>query len=146
MLTEFRVIAKSIDKNWGQNSLKMDKIKNTDKTVCHRPLTHANRLCGIKNALKWCIVHVRSPSGSWFIAKTCLQIRTMFMICSHVYLLHGQTKGHRPFDYAYQLFGIKNALKWAIVVFCMLLQCWYFFKTAHEINVTFAWIVPLGKF
>ena len=64
MSTESRVIAKSIDKNWGQNSLKMDKIQNTDKTVCHRPLTHANQLCGMKNTLKWGIVHVCSPSGS----------------------------------------------------------------------------------
>ena len=64
MSTESRVIAKSIDKNWGQNSLKMDKIQNTDKTVCHRPLTHENQLCGIQNSLKWRIVHVCSPSGS----------------------------------------------------------------------------------
>ena len=52
MSTESRVIAKSIDKNWGQNSLKMDKIQNTDKTTCHRPLKDINRLFGIKNALK----------------------------------------------------------------------------------------------
>ena len=42
----------------------MDKIQNTDKTACHRPLTHANQLCGIKNALKWRIAHVYSPTGS----------------------------------------------------------------------------------
>ena len=64
MLTESRAIAKSIHKNWGQKSLKMDKIQNTDKTACHRPLEHANQLCGIINALKWRIVHVCSPSGS----------------------------------------------------------------------------------
>ena len=64
MLTESRAIAKSIHKNWGQKSLKMDKIQNTDKTACHRPLKHANQLCGIKNALKWRIVHVCSASGS----------------------------------------------------------------------------------
>ena len=64
MSTESRVIAKSIDKNWGQNSLKMDKMQNTDKTARHRPLKHANQFCGIKNALKWRIVHVCGPSGS----------------------------------------------------------------------------------
>ena len=64
MLTESRAIAKSIHKNWGQKSLKMDKIQNTDKTDCHRHLKHANQFCGIKNALKWRIVHVCSPSGS----------------------------------------------------------------------------------
>ena len=64
MLTESQVIAKSIDDNWGQNSLKMDKIQNTDKTARHRPLRHANRLCGIKIALKWRTVHICGPSGS----------------------------------------------------------------------------------
>ena len=42
----------------------MAEIQNTDKTACHRPLKHANQLCGIKNALKCRIVHVCSPSGS----------------------------------------------------------------------------------
>ena len=64
MLTESRVIAKSIHQNCGKNSLKMDKMQNTDKTGCHRPLTHANQLFGIKNASKWHIVHVYGPSGS----------------------------------------------------------------------------------
>ena len=64
MLTESGAIAKSIHKNWGQKSLKMDKIQNTDKTTCHRPLKHANQLCGIKNALKWRTIHICSPSGS----------------------------------------------------------------------------------
>ena len=50
MSTESQVIAKSIDKNWGQNSLKTDKMQNTDKTAGHRPLKHANQFCGIKNA------------------------------------------------------------------------------------------------
>ena len=40
------------------------------------------------------------------------------MICSHLYLLCGQTKGHKPFEYENQLFGIKNALKWHIVHVC----------------------------
>ena len=69
ILTESRVIAKSIHQNWGKNSLKMDKMQNTDKTACHRPLRHANRICGIKNALKWRIVHICSPSGSWSIVQ-----------------------------------------------------------------------------
>ena len=43
---------------------------------------------------------------------------TMFMICSHEYLLCGQTKGHRPLKYAHRLWGIKNALKWRIVHVC----------------------------
>ena len=64
MLTESRAIAKSIHKNWGKNSLKMAEIQNTDKTACHRPLKHANQLCGIKNALKWRTIHICSPSGS----------------------------------------------------------------------------------
>ena len=64
MLTESRVIAKSIHQNWGKNSLKMDKIQNTEKTACHRPLKHANQNFGIKNALKRHIVHVCGPSGS----------------------------------------------------------------------------------
>ena len=68
MLTESRVIAKSIHQNWGQNSLKMDKIQNTDKVAYHRPPKHANRLCGLKNALKWRILHRCGPSDSWFIA------------------------------------------------------------------------------
>ena len=42
----------------------MDKIQNTDKTAIHIPLKHANQNFGIKNALKWRIVHVCSPSGS----------------------------------------------------------------------------------
>ena len=64
MLTESRVIAKSIHKIWGKNSLKMAEIQNPDKTACHTPLRHANRLFGIKNALIWRIVHVSTPSGS----------------------------------------------------------------------------------
>ena len=64
MLTESGAIAKSIHKNWGQKSLKMDKIQNTDKIACHRPLKPANQLCGIKNALKWRIVHLCGPPGS----------------------------------------------------------------------------------
>ena len=64
MLTESRVIAKSIHQNWGKNSLKMDKIQNTEKTACHRPVKHANQSFGIKNALKRHIVHVCGPSGS----------------------------------------------------------------------------------
>ena len=68
ILIESRAIAKSIHKNWGQNSWKTDKMQNTDKTARHRPLKHGNQFCGIKNALKWRIVHVCSPSGSWFIA------------------------------------------------------------------------------
>ena len=39
-------------------------MQNTDKTAGHRPLKHANQFCGIKNALKWRIVHVCGPSGS----------------------------------------------------------------------------------
>ena len=64
MLTESGAIAKSIHKNWGQKSLKMDKIQNTDKTAIHIPLKHANQNFGIKNALKWRIVHVCGTSGS----------------------------------------------------------------------------------
>ena len=52
MSTESRVIAENINKNWGQNGLKMDKIQSTDKTAGHRPFRHLDRLCGIKNALK----------------------------------------------------------------------------------------------
>ena len=51
-----------------KNGFEIDQIPVSGQTVGHRPLKYLNGLCGMKKALKCCIVHLCGPSGSQSIA------------------------------------------------------------------------------